>query len=30
MRMRIDVVSAVEPETDRARYAVLDALSARP
>jgi para-nitrobenzyl esterase len=29
MRMRIDVVSAVEPETDRARYAALDALSAR-
>jgi para-nitrobenzyl esterase len=30
MRMRIDVLSVAEPETDRARYAVLDALSARP
>ena len=30
MRMRIDVLSAAEPEPDRSRYAVLDALSARP
>ena len=30
MRMRIDVVPAAEPETDRARYEVLDAIRARP
>jgi para-nitrobenzyl esterase len=30
MRMRIDVVPAAEPETDRARYAVLDAIRAKP
>jgi hypothetical protein len=30
MRMRIDVVSSAEPETDRARYAVLETVSARP
>lgn len=29
MRMRIDVVSAAEPETDRARYEVLDTISVR-
>jgi para-nitrobenzyl esterase len=29
-RMRIDVVSAAEPETDRARYEVLEAIRARP
>jgi para-nitrobenzyl esterase len=28
MRMRIDAVSAAEPETDRARYKVLDSISA--
>jgi para-nitrobenzyl esterase len=30
MRMRLDVVSAAEPETDRARYEVLDAVAAKP
>jgi para-nitrobenzyl esterase len=30
MRMRIDVVSQAEPETDRARYEVLDAILAKP
>jgi len=30
MRMRIDAVSSAEPETDRARFAVLETLSARP
>jgi para-nitrobenzyl esterase len=30
MRMRIDVVPQAEPETDRARYQVLDSISARP
>jgi para-nitrobenzyl esterase len=30
MRMRIDVVSRAEPETDRARYEVLDAILAKP
>jgi para-nitrobenzyl esterase len=30
LRMRLDVVSAAEPETDRARYEVLDTISARP
>ena len=30
MRMRIDVVSQAESETDRARYQVLDAISVRP
>jgi len=29
-RMRIDVVCAAEPETDRARYEVLDSIRARP
>ena len=29
MRMRIDVESKAEPETDRARYLVLDAIFAR-
>jgi para-nitrobenzyl esterase len=29
MRMRIDVVSQAEPETDRARYEVLDSIAAR-
>jgi para-nitrobenzyl esterase len=29
MRMRIDVVSAAEPETDRTRYEALDAIGAR-
>jgi len=29
MRMRIDVVSAAEPETDRARYEVLDSIATR-
>ena len=30
MRMRIDVVSAAEPETDRARYQALDAIFPPP
>jgi para-nitrobenzyl esterase len=30
MRMRIDVVPQAEPEADRARYQVLDSISARP
>ena len=30
MRMRIDVVSRAEPEPDRARYEVLDAILAKP
>jgi para-nitrobenzyl esterase len=30
MRMRIDAVSQAEPETDRARYEVLDAILAKP
>jgi len=30
LRMRIDVVSAAEPETDRARYQVLDSIRGRP
>ncbi len=30
MRMRIDVVPAAEPETDRARYLVLDSIRPRP
>ena len=30
LRMGIDVVSAAEPETDRARYQVLDTIAARP
>ena len=29
MRMRIDAVSKAEPETDRARYLVLDAIFAK-
>ena len=30
LRMRLDVVSAAEPETDRARYEALEAVAARP
>jgi para-nitrobenzyl esterase len=30
MRMRVDVVSQAEPETDRARYQVLDAIHVKP